>query len=129
MGLSNVFKQAAKTAITTFGDVAKDADYWAFASTAYNVSSGANVAVYSTVAGVKIILENFRVAQNFGVRVNAADFDVKAHDQQALIAATDLPGVTPEKNDRLVVDSVEWEVVNVFTDPATALWTCQIRKP
>jgi len=128
MGLSDVFKNGAKTAITAFGDVAQSADYWSKTSTSYS-STGTVATTYSTVAGVKVIIEGFRVAGNSGVRTLAADFDVKQSDQQALIAAVDLPSITPNKDDVIVLDtSVSWNVVNVFTDPATALWTCQIRK-
>lgn len=122
MGLRDTFKNLATTIVTAFGDVAVTATYCAFASTAYNASTGATTTVYSSVESVGVILTDFRVAD--------IDGDVvRATDKRALIPSQSLPSVSPSPKDRILIDGVFWNVRKATLDPAGALHVLQIRRP
>ncbi len=122
MGLRSAIQAAAQAAINATGDVAVSANYLSFTSATYNASAGTNVATYSTVAGVKIIIDVFTLKEMDGELVRPAD-------KKALIPGQALGSVTPAENDQVVYDSVTWNVKEVMGDPADALWTLLIRKP
>lgn len=122
MGLQNVFRKAALQAVTAFGDVGVSANYLSHASTTYNASSGVHTATFTTVAGVTVIFDEFRIVEIDGLAV-------RPKDKKAMVPAISISAVTPDAEDRIVTDgSVTWEVVNVRTDPATALWELQVRR-
>ena len=51
---------------------------------------------------------------------------VEANDRKVLILATSL-AVTPKAGDRVTISGVTFMVMEVETDPAVAVWTCQGR--
>ncbi len=122
MSLRDAFKTAAQQAITAFGDVAVSTNYLSHTTTSYNVTAGTDTTSYSTRAGVTVIFDEFRVVEIDGVAV-------KAEDKKALVPAKSISGVTPGVNDQIVEGSVTWQVVNVRTDPAGALYELQVRRP
>lgn len=123
MGLREVARKAAQTAIQTTGDIAVSSNYLAFASTSYNASAGSDTTTFSSTAGVKVIFAGFKTEQ--------IDFsNVEPSDKRALIAAKDISGVTPSTQDQIKVNtSVTWEVQSVMIDPADALWILHVRQP
>ena len=121
MGLQTTFKTAAQTIVTAFGDVAASTNYEAITSTTYNASAGTNAAVYATVGGVSVIFDVFMLKEIDGE-------NVRAEDKKALIPALSIPSVTPSTDDRIIEGGVVWRVMNIETDPASALWTLQVRK-
>jgi len=54
--------------------------------------------------------------------------NVKTDDQRALIDADLLPGIFPEKNDKITIDGVTWNVQRILSPPTYPLWILQIRK-
>lgn len=130
MGIRTAFKNAAATAINAFGDVAVSTNYWSLTSTGtFDASAGTLSKVYATTVNVKVIIDQPREAKSFELRSRASDFDFQVNDQIALVAANFIPGVEPKPDDVVSMDvSVSWTVVNVFTDPAEALWEVQIRR-
>lgn len=123
MGLSDAFKTAAEQVVAAFGDVAVSTNYHSHTTTSYSVTAGTDTTTYSTKAGVTVIFDEFRIAEIDGKAV-------KPEDKKALVPAKSISGVTPGVNDQVVTDgSVAWEVVNVRSDPAGALWTLQVRRP
>tara|TARA_Y100000310_G_scaffold160700_1_gene160533 strand:- start:769 stop:1137 length:369 start_codon:yes stop_codon:yes gene_type:complete len=121
MGLQNTFKSAAQSIVTSFGDVAASTVYASFSSTTYNASAGTQTAVYSSTAGVKVIFDKFELAK-------IDNINIKPEDKKALIPAKNISAITPKPNDQIRASGVVWNVVNVVTDPASALWECQVRK-
>lgn len=121
MGLKLAFQNAAQTVVTAFGDVPASTVYRSYASTTYNASAGTDVTVYSSTIGVKLIFDVFQHRQIDGT-------NIQPEDKRALIPANNIPGVTPKPTDQIREGSTVWNVVNVISDPAGALWDCQIRK-
>lgn len=128
MGLRDALKSAARAAVVAVGDLAASAVYHSHATTVYDASAGTPTVTYSTVGGCRVIVSEFRLADN-DPRSRAPDFDVRAEDKQADLPASYVSGVTPKPKDRIVIDGETWNVVNVGTDPAEALWQLQIRRP
>jgi hypothetical protein len=121
MGLQDTFKTAAQTIVAAAGDIAVSTVYEAISSTTYNASAGTNAAVYSSVAGVSVIFDVFKLKQIDGD-------NIRAEDKMALIPAKSISTVTPSTDDRITQSGVVWRVLNVETDPAEALWTLHVRK-
>ena len=121
MGLQEVFKAAAQTAVLAFGNVGKSITYTAVSGNAvYDPTTGASVQP-TTDHTVTVIFDSFEAQQ-----INQTT--VRSFDQKVMIPVEDL-SATPGLDDYLTVDSVRWNVVNSETDPADALWILQIRKP
>jgi hypothetical protein len=121
MGLQETFQKAAQTAVTAFGDVGVSTNYESLASTTYNASSGVNATTYTTVGGVTVIFDVFKLVQSDGT-------PVVSEDKKALIPQKSVSTITPKTEDRIVVGGVIWHVVDVATDPAEALWELRVRK-
>ncbi len=126
MGLQETFRAAAQTAIKAVGDVAASAIYEAQSTTSYDASAGTPTTTYASTANVKVVITEFRFAGALG---DGPDLDVRIDDRLALVAAKYISGVTPAPQDRVVITGTVWNVINVFTDPAEALWRLQIRRP
>lgn len=121
MGLTNTFKSASQAVVTAFGDVAASTIYSSFTSTTYNASAGTQTAVYASTAGVTLIFDVFELAK-------IDNINIKPEDKKALLPAKNISAITPKPNDRIRSAGVFWNVVNVVTDPAGALWELQVRK-
>lgn len=121
MGLQETFRKAAQTITTAFGDVPASTVFRSFSSTTYNASAGTDATVYSSTAGVKLIFDVFQHRQVDGS-------NIEPDDKRALIPAKNISGVVPKPADQIREGTTVWNVVNVFSDPANALWDCQIRK-
>lgn len=128
MGLKDVFKAAAVTAIQAMGDVPVSTNYCSRSSTTYNASAGTNTVKYASVHGVFMIVDQFRRVGAPDVRFQDDNFDVEPQDELALIAATHISAITPKPMDKIVSKAKHWEVIHVFTDPAEALWRLQVRR-
>ena len=120
MGLKNAIQNAVKSGFQALGDVRVSAAHEAFSSTTVNASAGTQTTVYSTSENLKIIIDTFELRQVDGEVI-------QANDRMALIPQTEIPGLTPRVNDRLKIDGLFWEIVQVKFDPAVAMFTIQIR--
>ena len=122
MGLREAIQSAAGAAVTAVGNVAVSTDYRSFVSSTYGTAAGSVTTTYTTTAGVSVIFDAFRLEQIDGQKV-------KPEDKLALVAQTQIPGVTPDDNDQLTEGTVVWNVMRVGVDPAGAMWELQVRKP
>ena len=136
MGMADAFRDVAQTIVKAFDDVPVSTNVKFFGSTAYNASSGVFTTTYSTtLCGVKAVFTVFRVEQIDGQNVVASD-------RRVLIAANDLETqqtgikerLIPKINDVIVqADPAspnfgDWNIQDVLTDPAAALYRCHVRK-
>ncbi len=128
MGLRDAIQGAVNAGINALGDIPVSANYESLSSSTYDASAGTPTTVYSTIAGVKVVIGEFRFAANAGIRGSDPDFDVKARDKEALISGKAVSTITPKPEDRIVHDGETWNVVNVFPDPAEGAWVLQIRR-
>lgn len=121
MGLADIFKDAASTIIEAFDDVPKSVTYVQKGSSVYTPGTGVVTSTdteYTTTA----IFDEYEMNE-----VNNSA--VRATDKLAYIASNDLD-VTPVVDDEIVdANSITWQIINVKSDPADALWVLQIRKP
>ncbi len=121
MGLRNALSAAAAAAVGTLDDIAVEAEYQTHVSATYDASAGVHVATYSTIGQVKVVIEDFEIAQVDGR-------NVRAEDKKVLMPAANASGVVPGVNDRVVIASATWQVQAVRSDPAEALWEIQVRR-
>ena len=121
MGLLDTFRDAAETIVEAFDDIPKSVTYVQKGASVYVPGTGAVTSTdteYTTTA----IFDEYEMDE-----VNNSV--IRATDKLAYIASNDLE-VTPVVDDEIVdADSVTWQIINVGSDPADALWMLQIRKP
>lgn len=121
MGLADIFKDAAEAIIEAFDDIPVSVTYVQKGAATYTPATGAVTSTdteYTTTA----IFDEYEMDE---IDNNV----VRATDKLAYIAANDLD-VTPVVDDEITdANSVTWQVVNVRSDPADALWVLQLRKP
>lgn len=126
MGLRNVVKNAAKTAVEAVGDLATTTTYHSHISTSYSVVGGTTVSNFTSISGVMVIFDKFTMMERFVERVSDA---TDKEEKKIYIPALNISGITPDLKDKVVTDSGEvWEVMSVETDPAKALWTLKGRR-
>ena len=105
----------------SFGNIRAAVDYTSLASSDYNPTLGTVVEVVnSTQNNVYMIFTSYKLNDVDGQMVNI-------NDQKALCPVLDL-GAIPSDIDYLIKDTVRWNVRNVQTDPANAMWTLQVRR-
>jgi archaellum component FlaF (FlaF/FlaG flagellin family) len=96
-------------------------NYEQVVSTTYNASAGTPISAITTVAGVIVIFDKFELKQVDGTRI-------QPEDQKALIPSKAISAITPKVTDRILVSGITWNVVDVVTDPAGALYELQVRR-
>jgi hypothetical protein len=122
MGIKEALQGAAQAAIAATGNIAVSTNYHAHVSTAYDASAGTDTTTFTTVTGVKVVFDEFRIGQIDGQ-------SIKPEDKRAFVAQKDIPGVTPGANDQIGHGGQTWEVQRARVDPAGALWDLQVRRP
>jgi len=65
------------------------------------------------------------IVENYDIRLRA-DGTIKENERQVMILANGI-AVMPQAGDRVTVSGVTFTVLDVSTDPATAVWTCKGR--
>ena len=101
-----------------------------------SVASGAivltDLTLVDEIKGDTVVIEGFYYKLSvirYGYTADEIDGEtVRLTDEKLLIAANDL-AVTPETIDIILIDDIEWNIIRKKTDPVTALWTLQIRRP
>jgi len=128
MGLKSAIRAATKAGIEAIGDLAKvkSVTYKQLVEAAYDATLGQTVAKINVYPNLTITFVDFDRRLIDGQNILPTD-------QRALIAGDEIQfkpesgGDTVEFiNDFNVLE--EWEVVNVKTDPAAALWDLQVRR-
>ncbi len=132
MGLKGALQKAAKAVVKGLGDVAETITYRSFSSAPFSAASGTATRTETTITGVKVILSDYSSreidARAKGVPGEDAS-EIRETDRKALIPSLSL-SVIPKTSDRVERAGGEiWEVIKVDTDPATAAWVLQLRRP
>lgn len=126
MGLKTTLQNLASTVISSVGDVPVTGTYRVVGAATYNTATGQVTANNTEYTGIKIIFDDTQ-------QVNLGSLDIPnltVHENERLfyIAKVDLTPV-PKNGDELDLESVTWEVIEVKTDPANALWILKGKKP
>ncbi len=122
MGLREIVQAAAGSVVKAVGNIVVSTNYQSFVSSSYNATTGVMTTTYSTVTGVSVIFDAFRLEQIDGQ-------NIKPEDKLGLVAQVQIPGITPGANDLVSEGTETWNVVKVRVDPAGAMWELQVRKP
>ena len=120
MGLKETLLAATNAAFTIIGNVKVTVTYHHQTTTSYNTTTGAITRGESTQS-VEVVLLDY-------ARRDIDGEHVRPTDRRALIEAATLSGA-PTLQDRLTINSEAWEVIRVSTDPITAHYDLQLRRP
>ena len=113
--------KAVSKAVAALDDIAKSVSYFRTGTPTYNAATGAITRNETEYTSVKIFMTAYRRYEVDGSRI-------LADDRKVLLPQNNL-SVTPTINDRIVDGTDSWEVVGVVQDPASALWSLQVRRP
>ena len=138
MGLTQTFQDAAVTTFAAFGDLIKQATYTRIISNpTHNPLTGAVTSDEETFT-VSFLFDKFHAEDVHGTYKKTKDVvgeNVLPTDELATIPGLSFKNAlgvvrTPEMDDELTKtsDSSRWKVIEVFTDPAEAVWALQIRR-
>ncbi len=120
MGLKETIQGAVGSGFTALGNLRETVTYLAFQTTS----------AYAPSTGTYTRTETPYALSGLFVRYGQRDIDgvqIKPHDQKFLFVPSALP-VEPQLNDRLLrADGSYWEVIDRRKDPASALWSLQVR--
>lgn len=126
MSLKDAVKNAAKTAVDAVGDLAVTTTYHCFVTSSYNAVGGTVTTTFTSVSGVMVIFEGFNIMEKFTVRKSDS---VDINEKKIHVPSLNIPDVSPSLKDKIVTDSGDtWEIAEVDSDPAQALWTFMARK-
>jgi hypothetical protein len=124
MSLARLFQDAAQLGRSLAGDLFALCTYQpAPEQIGYDPQSGRPVWHFTppAVPAVPLLLAAYTATE----RLNST---IQDRDARGLIAAGDVPAVTPKVGDLLRgADARVWQVVRVVEDPARALWDLQLR--
>lgn len=122
MGLRDTLQKAAQAVIAATGDIAETSVYLAFGSSTYNASAGSAVVAMATTESVPVIFDVFHFREIDGEAIQPGD-------RKAIIAALDLPGVSPSVRDQIRLSNGEvWRVHSTESDPAGAHYMLHVRR-
>lgn len=122
MGLKETFQNAAEAIITGFGNVANTSlAYHSLGTYAYNATTGGQTESGGTDITIIAIYDEIESEE-------LQDRPIKMTDRKLLVANNDI-SVTPKVSDYVTISSVNWNVIDLATDPAEALYTLFVRKP
>jgi hypothetical protein len=127
MSLKDAVQNAAKTAVDAVGDLAVTTTYHCFVTSSYNAVGGTVTTTFTSVSDVMVIFEGFTLIEKFTVRTAQ---DITDREEKKIhLPSLNIPNITPTLKDKIVTDSGEnWEIAQVDSDPAQALWTFRARK-
>lgn len=121
--MKDVFRQAAKTIIDAFGDVAEPVSFLSYGSSSYNVSTG-----LTSIACERALTT--MVFSKYDER-HVDHENIKPNDVRGITAQVDLP-FRPKIDDKVIrvedYASVEYDVVMLTEDAANATWNVQLRR-
>lgn len=122
MGLRETLNNVVKSAMNAIDDIPEQCTYMAVSATTYTAASSTITKTSTAYLNVKIVFLSYD-----NRRIDGSN--IRPEDQQAILAAVDLP-VTPTTNDTITrPDGTVWAVVGVRTDLNTAYWELQVRRP
>ena len=121
MGLQEVFKTAAQTIFTAFGNIATAATYTSVGIQSYNTTTGANTST-DTAYAVDMIFDEF-------TSYDIDNVSILMTDKKAMIPVENLTPTPVIRRDTITKDNITWEIIGEMGDPAEALYIFQIRMP
>lgn len=122
MSLRTAIQQAIQAGMNAMGDIQETSTYTNVTANTYNATTGVSTPTKTSYTGVKIVFDRYSVLEIDGDAV-------RPEDLKALVAKRNLTP-TPSLNDYITRgDGTVWVVVAVATDPVTAMWELQIRRP
>lgn len=122
MALKALLEGLVQTAIATTDDLRTTFDYHSVTVGTYDPATDALSSTEVVVSGVQAV----------GARLTESENDfvpADANMQKMIIAALDLPGVTPKTDDYLMIGSEKWEVMKNMGVPGDSVYILKIRKP
>lgn len=120
MGFQQLARDMVVMAFDVIADISTVTFYYRSADPTYNTSTGA-VTDSSTSYSVKMLVSRWHAREIDNVSILPTDM-------KGIIAYTKLP-ITPNVHCTVMLNDIELDVVGVFTDPMTAAWILQLRKP
>lgn len=126
MGLRETIRNAAKTAIAAVGNIAVSSTYRVKATPIYNPATGTVTENDTDYTGVPAVHDD-NAYSNLGL-TNLTNLTVDKNERLFYIAQLDLTP-TPKTGDELILSDINWEIIDIKTDPADALWILKGKKP
>ena len=121
MSIKSVFKSAAQTIFTAFGDIPLSSTYTSVGKKELRVHTGKVTSTDTDYTSVNIIYTKYSKSEIDGVNILSSHV-------KALIPFENLTP-TPKKSDKITDSNGEvWGVVDWNKDPADALWIIQLEK-
>ena len=133
MGLLDAIQAATKAAFAPIEDITVSVNYLSMADQvdSYVPASGIIHSTATTYSGINMLMTDISSEEMTTIRDRYRDNDANLNlstTKKMLVPALDLTP-TPRVGDKLTISSVNWDIFDVETDPATALWTLFVRKP
>lgn len=126
MGLRETIRNAAKTAIAAVGNIAVSSTYRVKGAPSYNTATGAVTANDTDYTGVPAVHDD-NAYTSLGL-INIPNTAINQNERLFYIAQLDLTPV-PKNGDELIVSGINWQIIDIKTDPADALWILKGKKP
>jgi hypothetical protein len=120
MGLKETLQTVAQTAIKATGTIRKKVIYKEKTSGPTYVPGTGTVTENETSHTPYAILD-----QN--ISEDIPNLSIDSNEKLVYIAMKDL-SPEPRINDEITIDSIDWKVIDVKTDPAEALWVLKIKR-
>lgn len=122
MSLRQQIRQAVQTGINALDDLAERARYTSVRTPNYDALTG-------TISKPTLAYPNVPMVFTSYSRQEIDGETIRPEDQKAVIAQLALEPV-PTLNDTITrPDGSVWTVVGIRTDPASAAWVLQVRRP
>lgn len=123
MSLKGLVQSAARMAIHSVGDLAETATYTSRSGdTTYDPDTDTTSRSVTVLNNVPVVLTKFTLGE-----VNSS-VEITVNDQKILVAALDLPGIVPDKDDELTMMGSKWLVEKVLTGPGSPVYGIHLRK-
>lgn len=121
MGLAATIANAVGVGFAALGDVAETVTYRHRSAASYSASAGVVTESFSDDTASAVIADY--------TRQERADTAIQPEDRKALVLASTLTAA-PVLGDQLVTAAGQTlQVVGVETDPVSAVWVLQVRRP
>ena len=119
MGLQTTFQGLAVTAYSVFSDLSVAAILSRESQSGYDVAVGA-VETKSSAYTINVIKELYNNKEIDGTRIKLTDLKIS-------FPANSLE-IVPASTDSITIGDKKYSIISITTDPATAVWTMQIRE-
>jgi hypothetical protein len=126
MGLRETIRNLAQTAIAAVGNIAVSSTYRVKNTASYDTSTGTVTSNDTDYTAVPVVFDD-NAYMNLGI-IDQPNLVVNSNERLFYVAQLDL-SPTPKKGDELISLGITWQIVDIKTDPAEALWIFKGKKP